>query len=213
MSNFYLNNGSNETYQQKSFFEDIRDIITKYDSKLLTLEQANQLNLQQFFVKNDGDISPHLNPNYHYLTIPYELSENLFSENLDFDACALLTKELNRLLINRPIYVASTDNDLCFMIECTYLTTQLIYYSHCHGYHINTPFLIFNEDAEIFALIDYDLPLQIIGYKPHLNVEIEHYDVIQQGFNDVMERYASYGNMPYLFRTYYDFLLPKWFKY
>lgn len=78
---------------------------------------------------------------------------------------------------------------------------------------MNTPFLIFNQDADIFALIDYDLPLQIIGYKPHLKVEIEHYDVIQQGFNDVMQRYGSYTNMPNLFRTYYDFLLPEWFEY
>lgn len=212
MNNFYLNNSSNESYLQKSFFEDIRDVATKHHSKLLTLEQANQLNLQQFFVKNEGDISPHLSREYHYLTIPYELSDGIFPDNEDYDVCTLLSPELNRLLVSKPIYLASTDNDKCCVVECPKLSTELIYVLGC-GYHINTPFLIFNQDADIFALIDYDLPLQIIGYKPHLKVEIEHYDVIQQGFNDVMQRYGSYTNMPNLFRTYYDFLLPEWFEY
>ena len=39
--------------------------------------------------------------------------------------------------------------------------------------HLNTPFFIFNPDESVFALIDFDLPLQIIGYSQDLNVKID----------------------------------------
>ena len=35
-----------------------------------------------------------------------------------------------------------------------------------------------------------------------------YYTEIQQGFDDIMKRYSSYTNMPNIFSTYYDFLLP-----
>lgn len=210
--NYYLDNGSNEDYFEGGYNIMFRHYLEQTDAKLLAIAKANQLNIQHFIYKNIEDVKPYLNQNYLFLTFPYELDDKIFPENADLNADILIANTLNPFMKGKPIYLASTDNDKCCVLECNELTDIIIWVPNASN-HINTPFLIFNEDAEIFALIDYDLPLQIIGYKPHLNVEIEHYDRIQQGFNDVMERYSHYVNMPYLFRTYYDFLLPKWFTY
>lgn len=208
MSNYYLLNDSHQYYFSGITWQKERNSLTKDNANLLTPSEANNLNIQQFFVKNDSDDKPHLNQNYRYFAFPYELDDEIFR---DAYPGHFIANTLNVYMKSRPIYLASTDNDKCCVVECLQLNDDLI--SILHSPHMNTPFLIFNQDADIFALIDYDLPLQIIGYKPHLKVEIEHYDVIQQGFNDVMQRYGSYTNMPNLFRTYYDFLLPEWFEY
>lgn len=226
MSNFYLTSQSNyyvegcptqfyatsdEYYHFNSTWQTERNVLLRNNAKLLNINEANKLNVQQFIEKRQNSYKPYLNKDYYYLTFPYELDDEVFPEDETFNITILIATVLNSYMVNKPIYIVSTDIDKCCVIEAKYLNENIIF--ALTSPHMNTPFLIFNEDAEIFALIDYDLPLQIIGYKPHLNVQIEHYDRIQQGFHDVMERYASYGNMPYLFRTYYDFLLPKWFKY
>lgn len=211
MSNYYLDESYNDFYLYDSIWKYERERLASNNARLLDIKEANELNLQHFIYKNAEDDKPHLNQDYLFLTIPYELDDEIFSGNEDLNASVLISNVFNKYMNGKPLYLASTDHDLCCVVKAKYLNESIIF--SLTSPHMNTPFLIFNEDAEIFALIDYDLPLQIIGYKPHLQVEIEHYDVIQQGFNDVMERYASYGNMPYLFRTYYDFLLPKWFKY
>lgn len=208
MSNYYLINNSNKYYFTCSSWQKERDWLVKDKARLLTLFEANQLHIQNFFIKNKNDVKPYLNRNYNYLTFPYELGDEIFP---DIYPGHFIANTLNSFMQGKPIYLASTDNDKCCVVECSKLNDDLI--NILHSPHMNTPFLIFTEKADIFALIDYDLPLQIIGYKPHLKVEIPYYDEIQQGFDTVLERYRSYTNMPNLFRTYYDFLLPKWFKY
>lgn len=207
MSNFYINNDSNHYYHNNEVWGRERDWINEFNGRLLSFQQANQLNISQFISKNKNDEKPRLNHHYNYLTIPYELGEEMGNNQIpDMVICDLLNQHLK----SKPTYLASSNPEECCVISfnCS-LNDDLI----CIPYssHINTPFLIFNENADIFALIDYDLPLQIIGYKPHLNIQIDDYDVIQNGFNDVFERYGSYTNMKNLFKTYYDFLLPEWF--
>ncbi len=76
---------------------------------------------------------------------------------------------------------------------------------------MNTPFIIFDSKKEVFALIDYDLPLQIIGYKNSI-LDSEEYvknKVGHSGWKTVFERYAHYTNMPHIFSEYYRFLLPE----
>lgn len=76
---------------------------------------------------------------------------------------------------------------------------------------MNTPFVIFDSKKEVFALIDYDLPLQIIGYKNNI-LDSENYienKVGYDGWSTVFNRYAHYTNMPYILDNYYKFLLPK----
>lgn len=198
-------------YRFDSTWQMERNLLAKNHAHLLNILEANQLNIQNFFIKNEFDDKPHLNRDYHYLTFPYELDDEILPENNEVTATVLISKTLNSFIQGQYIYIASTDSDKCCVIECYQLNDEIIHIPTTP--HMNTPFLIFTEKADIFALIDYDLPLQIIGYKPHLKVEIPYYDEIQQGFDTVLERYRSYTNMPNLFRTYYDFLLPKWFKY
>ncbi|MFW2176278.1 MULTISPECIES: hypothetical protein [unclassified Moraxella] len=156
-----------------------------------------------FFSKNEGDCKPHLNKNYHYLTMPYELGDIIFDE---ITPTEVLVEVLNKYIQGDKI-LASTDNDKCCVVRCEKLTTNVI---DCfYNPHMNTPFLIFSQDEPVFALIDFDLPLQIIGFAKDLTVEIDNYELIKQGFESVFKRYAGYTNMGNLFKEYYAFLLPK----
>lgn len=167
---------SDEYYQFNSTWQTERNSLLRNNAKLLNINEANQLNIQQFIEKKQNSDKPYLKQGYHYLTFPYELDDEVFPEDETFNIGILISTTLNLYMANKPIYIVSTDVEKCCVIESYLLNEDIL---HIPSFsHMNTPFLIFNEQADIFALIDYDLPLQIIGYKPHLNVEIEHYDRI-----------------------------------
>lgn len=203
---FYIDNKSDDVCLYGEYYKKLRDLIDDR-ACLLSQEQANQLNIQHFITRNDGDDKPHLNRYYNYLTFPYELGDEVFD---GIEADELFLSALRPYLAGE-IYLASTEKDRCCVGVCTDLTADVVW---AFGVgHMNTPFLIFSQNPDVFALVDYDLPLQIIGHKPHVQVEVPHYDIIQKGFDTVLRRYASYTNMRNLFRTYYDFLLPEDFAY
>ena len=143
MSNYYLDNGYYEYYLDSDFWQSERDWLVEENAHLLTVSQANQLNIQHFFYKNTDDIKPHLNRDYHYLTLPYELGEEVFP-----DLCAghFIVNALNPHMSGRSIFIASTDNDICCVVSCKKLSDDLV--AILSTPHINTPFLIFNEQAD-----------------------------------------------------------------
>ena len=58
---------------------------------------------------------------------------------------------------------------------------------------------------------DFDLPLQIIGYK-HDIIDSHGYiceNIGVEGWQTIFRRYGSYVNMPMFFKQYYYFLLPE----
>lgn len=201
--NFYLPD-SDKNYLSELWHSGRQHLQDK-STTLLSLDKANRLNLQQFFTKDRQDIKPRLNPSYNYFAIPYELDDMVYQ---DLDALTIICDVLNPLMVGEPIVIASTDSDKCCVVKCDDLNEDSIY----SVYNLNTPFIICSSQVSVFALIDFDLPLQIIGYAQGVVLNIKNEALIQQGFDTVFKRYASYTNMRNLLKTYYDFLLPKSFS-
>lgn len=200
---YYLSNQSDRHYLTGDFWERERGWLFDDDARLLTLPQANALPIAQFLNKESHDIKPHLNREYHYIALPYELSEITPTH---LDTATIIAQLLNQHLTN-PIYVASTDKEQCCVYQADKITADLI--AIPQATFINTPFVIFDDTKKIFALVDYDLPLQIIGYDKDRSLSVPDGDILHQGFDDVFKRYAGYINLPMIFSKYYAFLLPK----
>lgn len=206
---FYSKNSDQEYFSefwapQKKFLED-------EGGELLTTDEANMHPFDDLIVKGSKGITetdamkPRLSEDYHYFCIPYELGEEI-KDSLEPET--IITNLINDNL-ETPIFIASTDASFGCFAKCQCINEDIIW--NFASPHLNTPFLIFNEKKEVFALIDYDLPLQIIGYQ-HSIVDKHNYianQVSQSGWDTVFDRYASYINMPHLFDEYYRFLLPK----
>ena len=202
MGNYYLLNSDDYYFNSSTWAENRLDLLEE-NAKLLSLNEANKLCLEKFCTKSDIDAKPNLSKDFQYLTIPYELDDIIYD---NITPTEIIVKLVNHH-IQGKIILESTDRDSCCVVECEELSEMII---EClYMPHLNTPFFIFNPDESVFALIDFDLPLQIIGYSQDLNVKIDNYKSIQLGFESVFQRYASYTNMGNLFKEYYAFLLPK----
>ncbi len=202
---FYLPN-SDKDYLISDYWEEERKFLSLDNSRLLNREEANRYNLSTFFTKEMNDEKPKLNTIYKYYCIPYEL-DDVITEKLK--ASNVILELLNDNL-NHEIFLASTDNDKCCFVSCGDTFTENIMFTPCRT-HTNTPFIVFDVYSRCFALIDYDLPLQIIGFRDVL-IDSNSYLTncyISEGWYTVFQRYSSYSNMPNLFKRYYYFLLPK----
>lgn len=205
---FYLENSDKWYFSNK--WEEERHELNEVDVSLLTVDNANAHPINELIVKgcsNNSSIEamkPRLTEEYHYFCIPYELGEET-EDGLEPET--IISNLINDNLKN-SIFMASTNPELCCFGECEYLDEEIIW--GFSSQHINTPFLIFNDEKEVFALIDYDLPLQIIGYKKTItdnNGYIEN-NTGKMGWENIFKKYNRYPNMPHIFKEYYKFLLP-----
>lgn len=202
---YYLKNSDQEYFSE--FWMQERKYLTEVGAKLLTVDEANNHPFNDLLNRGINDTKPYLNTDYNYFCIPYELDEEIEGES------SLLAEKVISDLINENLlgkfYIASTDAELGCFGECNYIDEKIIW--NFSSPHLNTPFLIFDDNKEFFALIDYDLPLQIIGYRKNI-IDNNHYienRVGQSGWNNIFDRYDHYNKLSYIFKNYYEFLLPK----
>lgn len=203
--NYYLDN-SDTYYLESEYWSEERDFLKNNQCRLLNRDEANEFNLSNFFKKNDTDIKPILRRYFEYFILPYELDDYIDS---DLTTDEVIIKLISENLKNN-IYIASTDKDKCCFIECRLPITEDIIYN-LYRSHINTPFIIFDTDEKFFVLIDFDLPIQIIGYKDSVidgNNFISN-QMGQSGWSDLFSRYRSYVNLKNIFINYYEPLIKK----
>lgn len=206
---FYLKDSDQEYFSK--FWVQERKYLSEVGGKLLTVDEANTHPFSDLLITGSRGIvgidamKPRLTHNYHYFCIPYELGEKVEDD--------LVPETIISQLINDnlegTIFIASTDASFGCFAECIYTNEEIVW--NFSSSHLNTPFLIFDDKKEVFALIDYDLPLQIIGYKTHI-LDSKDYiksKVGRNGWSTVFDRYSHYTNMPHLFNEYYKFLLPE----
>lgn len=206
---FYLKNSDQEYFSK--FWTEERKYLAKFGCRLLTVEEANTHLFDDLVIKGckgivgSEAIKPRLSKDYNYLCIPYELGEKMERE---LKPETIISQLINDNL-NEPIFIASTDANFGCFAKCSYINEDIIW--SFFSSHLNTPFIIFDSKKEVFALIDYDLPLQIIGYKNNILDSENHIKnkVGYDGWSTVFNRYAHYPNMPHIFEEYYRFLLPK----
>ena len=201
--NFY-DRDSDLYYIQSDYWAEERRLLLSNGCELLDRKEANKFNLNHFFYKKNNDIKPNLSLDFRYFALPYELDDEL-SKGLTVDEVLL---EIISENMEGYIYLASTDKDKCCFIKCTEINEDIIY--NLYHTHINTPFIIFSQNPDFFILIDFDLPLQVIGYRNNIiskKGRIES-NIGQDGWNTVITRYNNYKNLPSLFKKYYYFLLP-----
>lgn len=199
---------SDKYYLESDYWATDREMIANEGCDLLNVIQANQFNLEHYFVKGDNDVKPKLNQDFDYFILPYELGDDLDNGLEAGDICMKIIEEN----LKGDIFIASTDSDKCCFIKCPTINEGVIY--HLGQIHINTPFIIFDNTQNFFLLVDYDLPLQIIGYKYNI-VDNHNYvrdNIGAEGWQTIFERYGSYVNMPMFFKQYYYFLLPEMIK-
>lgn len=206
---FYLQGSDQEYFSE--FWTEERNHLSKFDCRLLTVDEANTHLFDDLVIKgcegivgNDA-MKPVLSKDFNYFCIPYELGEKMEG---DLEPETVITQLINDNL-HEPIFMASADASFGCFGECPYINEDIIW--SFFASHLNTPFIIFDGKNEVFALIDYDLPLQIVGYK-NIILDSEGYiknKVGHNGWNTVFKRYAHYTNMPHMFDQYYKFLLPE----
>ena len=200
--NYYKPN-SDIYYLKSDYWTEERDFLLSHNCRLLNINQANNFPLENFFRKNDNDIKPVLNLEFQYFILPYELDDEIIDGiTADEIIISLISENLQH-----NIYLASTDSDKCCFIECKKLNEDILY--NLYSTHINTPFIVFGEDTNFFALVDFDLPIQVIAYKKNIidNDNFITNKIGQTGWNNLYERYSSYVNLPNIFDKYYQFLL------
>lgn len=206
---FYLKDSDQEYFSK--FWAEERKYLGKFGCILLTVDEANTHSFDDLVIKGckgivgSDAIKPKLSNDYNYFCIPYELGEKIEG---GLEPETIISQLINNNL-SEPIFIASTDASFGCFGECSYINEDIIW--NFSSPHLNTPFIIFDGKKEVFAIIDYDLPLQIIGYRNDI-LDSEKYiknAVGNSGWNTVFKRYAHYTNMPHMFDKYYKFLLPK----
>lgn len=203
---FYIE-GSDEFYCGE-FWEQNKIALQKQEAVMLSRDDANQLKIGDLFRKSVGDDKPNLNRDYDYFAIPYELDDDVHFKERKLIDC--ITNLINTNLHNEKFF-ASTDDDKCCVVR-TAIFDEEILWAAASG-HLNTPFVIFDERKNFFMLLDYDLPIQIIGYeKGCLPLEeVEKWkDFFHKEWPMVLRKYKNYQNLPSLVKRYYSFIeLPK----
>lgn len=202
MDEFYIK-GSDEHYFG-SFWEGERKALLEEFSSLITREEANELHVEDMFFKEQTDDNPRLNRSYNFFAIPYELDDDVA-----FNGRVLIESiiDLVNSHMKSDVYCASTDRDKCCVVRCRRLSEEIIW-SISSG-HLNTPFIVFDKQKDFFLLYDYDLPVQIVGYKDGVMDEVEvdaWKEFFVEEWPNVLKKYASYTALPSLMKEYYDFI-------
>ncbi len=203
---FYIE-GSDEFYFGE-FWEPNRIALQKQQAAMLPREDANQLRIGDLLRKSVGDAKPDLNRDYDYFAIPYELDDDVhFHERKLTDRIIDL---INANLPNEKFF-ASTDQNKCCVVRTAMFNEEMLW-AAASG-HLNTPFVIFDEKKDFFMLLDYDLPIQVIGYKEGCLPfkEVENWkNFLSQEWPTVLKKYKNYQNLQNLVERYYPFIeLPK----
>jgi hypothetical protein len=199
---FYIE-GSDEFYFGE-FWEQNRIALQKQEADMLSREEANQLKIGDLFRKSVGDEKPNLNRDYDYFAIPYELDDDVYFKERKLKDCII--NLINTNLHNEKFF-AATDDDKCCVVR-TAIFNEEILWAAASG-HLNTPFVIFDEKKDFFMLLDYDLPIQIIGYKKgYLPLkEVEQWkNFFHKEWPIVLRKYKNYQNLQSLVERYYSFI-------
>lgn len=206
MSGGFYSENSDELY--RSFiWEGERKALENNGAILLSVDQANRLDIDEFFSRSEGDIKPVLSRTFDYFALPYELDDQLLLEARKGSSCIDAVVEIIGEYFREP-YIASTDADSCCVVRAKSLNADVIW-SLFSG-HLNTPFIVFDETRLTLVLIDFDLPIQIIGYRGN-SVARDKAPLWRKHFSetwpDVVKKYRHYENLPDIVRSYYDFIL------
>ncbi|MDX5328354.1 MAG: hypothetical protein LPK06_06115 [Marinobacter sp.] len=202
---FYLEN-SDELYRS-SIWEGERKTLEDNGAILLSADQANHLDIDEFFSRAAADIKPVLSKKFDYFALPYELDDQVLLEGRRGGSCIDVVIEMVREYFKKP-YIASTDANSCCVVQAKNLNADVIW-SLFSG-HLNTPFIVFDEARLTLVLIDFDLPFQIVGYRGNSAAKSaallwrKHF---VETWPDVVRKYRHYENLPDIVRSYYGFIL------
>lgn len=202
---FYLEN-SDELYRS-SIWEGERKTLEDNGAILLSADQANHLDIDEFFSRAAADIKPVLSKKFDYFALPYELDDQVLLEGRRGGSCIDVVIEMVREYFKKP-YIASTDANSCCVVQAKNLNADVIW-SLFSG-HLNTPFIVFDEARLTLVLIDFDLPFQIVGYRGNSaakNAALLWRKHFVETWPDVVRKYRHYENLPDIVRSYYGFIL------
>jgi hypothetical protein len=206
MSGGFYSENSDELY--RSFiWEGERKTLENNGAILLSVDQANRLDVDEFFSRAGGDIKPVLSKEFDYFVLPYELDDQMLLEGRRGSSCIDAVVEMVSEYFRKP-YIASTDANSCCVVRANTLNADVIW-SLFSG-HLNTPFIVFDEVKQTLVLIDFDLPFQIVGYRGNSAVKDmaplwrKHF---AETWSDVVKKYRHYENLPDIVRSYYGFIL------
>lgn len=201
-------------YQEKSdelyrspIWEGERNVLENNGASLLSFDQANDLDIDEFFSRVGGDIKPVLSKTFDYFALPYELDDEMLLEGRQGGSCIDAVVEMVSEYLRKP-YIASTDANSCCVVRANTLNADVIW-SLFSG-HLNTPFIVFDEARLTLVLIDFDLPFQIVGYRGNSAAKDEaplwrrHF---AETWSGVVRKYRHYENLPEIVRSYYGFIL------
>lgn len=202
---FYLEN-SDELY--RSFiWEGERKTLEDNGAVLLSVDQANHLDVDEFFSRTAADIKPVLSKKFDYFALPYELDDQVLLEDRRDRSCIDVVIEMVGEYFREP-YIASTDASSCCVVRANTLNADVIW-SLFSG-HLNTPFIVFDEARLTLVLIDFDLPFQIVGCRGNSaarNAAPLWRKRFVETWPDVVKKYRHYENLPDIVRSYYGFIL------
>lgn len=202
MSEFYIQ-GSDELYFGP-FWEGERRVLSNELACMMTREEANELHLESMFSKEINDDKPYLKNNYNFFAVPYELDDDIsFNDQKLIEAVV----DLVNSQLESEIYYASTDRDKCCVVKSTKFSEKIIW-SISSG-HLNTPFIVFDKSKDFFLLYDYDLPVQLVGYKNGVlrDEDVSLWkDFFYREWPSVLKKYTSYCNLLPLMKKYYNFI-------
>lgn len=198
-----------DKYSDAHYFSDIwsdeRSVLARLNARLLTASEANSLGVGRRLKNSEGYLKPLLNPEYQYFAFPFELDDDIYIDG------GLLSKEIERQ-INLKLpgikYLASTDGDKCCVVEFEKFDLSLFW--AVSSPHLNTPFLVFNKECDdAFFLLDFDLPTQIVGFKPGVfsRQEVDAWNsYFSRQWPEVRRMYRHYTNLLPILEEYYSFL-------
>lgn len=138
-----------------------RNVLEAVGAELLKVADANQLALETLLSPNRNFVKPQLSDDYHYLAFPYELDDeaSIASRTLADEIISLIN-----CMLGSPIYLASTDPEKCCVVRLKHFILD-VFWAISSG-HLNTPFAVFDEHKSFYMILDYDLPIQVVGYRP-----------------------------------------------
>jgi len=203
LNSFYLD--KSDEFYFGDFWKGERDALKSENAFLLPRDEANKLNIEEFFKKSSGDIKPRLNKEFDYFAIPYELDDEVMFEGSRL--ADSIVKLINENL-GEEVYFASTDNDKCCVIKMNKFS-EAIFWNAASG-HLNTPFIVFDKSKLFFVLLDYDLPIQMVGFKKGLlssDVIQKWKTFFQQEWSEVQQKYKSYTALSSIVTNYYQFAI------
>ena len=195
--NAFYDLGSDTRYLSECWAGE-RKHLANQSARLLAISEANQLGVGRYISRPAGSMKPLFSSEYQHFAFPYELDDEISLDGILLSTA--IEGLINQRLPGRK-YLASSDPDKCCVVEIQRFTLPL-FWTIASG-HLNTPFLVFStEQDEAFFLLDFDMPIQVVGFKPGTFSEEE------------VTRWRSYfrEQWPVVARMYshYTNLLPIW---